>query len=136
MPQPTRSVLTRGRLQPYRVPDAFRCAAALIAMVALLAPALAIAQSTGGDAGSTLWSAFRTDKALSRRFDRIRGYGTSSHGKFLQPNCAMRPSRLKCVIAILTSTHGCAILFGQHLVFLKLLHKSGARNEKLDTCAW
>jgi hypothetical protein len=31
----------------------------LIATIALLAPAMAIAQTSGGDAGSALWGAFR-----------------------------------------------------------------------------
>jgi hypothetical protein len=33
---------------------------ALLVVVALLAPSIAIAQASGGDAGSALWSAFRT----------------------------------------------------------------------------
>jgi len=36
------------------------CAVTLVIVAALLAPAVAMAQSSGGDAGSTLWSAFRT----------------------------------------------------------------------------
>jgi len=36
------------------------CAITLVVVAALLAPAVALAQSSGGDAGSTLWSAFRT----------------------------------------------------------------------------
>jgi hypothetical protein len=35
------------------------CAVTLFIVAALLAPAVAIAQSAAGDAGSTLWSAFR-----------------------------------------------------------------------------